>query len=53
MALDGVFLRHIKNELETILIGSKVDKIYQPSKDELILSMRSREGANAAEGVVF
>ena len=46
MALDGVFLRHIKNELETILIGSKVDKIYQPSKDELILSMRSREGAN-------
>ncbi len=46
MALDGVFLRHIKKELEENLVGSKVDKIYQPSKDELILSMRSREGAN-------
>ncbi len=44
MALDGAFLRHIKKELEENLINSKVDKIYQPSKDEIILSMRSREG---------
>lgn len=44
MALDGVFLRHIKKEIEEKLINSKVDKIYQPSKDEIILSMRSREG---------
>ena len=44
MALDGVFLRHIKKELEENLLNSKVDKIYQPSKDEIILSMRSREG---------
>ncbi len=46
MALDGAFLRHIKKELEEKLINSKVDKIYQPSKDEIILSMRSREGAS-------
>lgn len=45
MALDGAFLRHIKKELEENLLNSKVDKIYQPSKDEIILSMRSREGA--------
>ncbi len=44
MALDGAFLRHIKKELEENLINSKVDKIYQPSRDELILSMRSFEG---------
>ncbi len=45
MALDGVFLRHIKKELEQELIGSKVDKIYQPFRDQLVLSMRSREGS--------
>ncbi len=46
MALDGVFLRHIKNELEHKLIDSKVDKIYQPCRDEIVLSMRSREGSS-------
>ncbi len=45
MALDGVFLRYIKKELESELQNTKVDKIYQPSRDELVLSMRSREGA--------
>ena len=45
MALDGAFLRHIKKELEENIINSKVDKIYQPSRDELVLTMRSREGA--------
>ncbi len=44
MALDGAFLRHIKKELEENLLNSKVDKIYQPARDEIILSMRSREG---------
>ena len=45
MALDGAFLRHIKIELEEQILNTKVDKIYQPSKDELILSLRSREGS--------
>lgn len=44
MALDGVFLRHIKKELELTLKDCKVDKIYQPVRDQLILGMRSREG---------
>ena len=44
MALDGAFLKKKKKELEENLINSKVDKIYQPSKDEIILFMRSREG---------
>lgn len=46
MALDGVFLRHIKKELEEKLTDSKVDKIYQPAKDQLVLVMRSREGSS-------
>lgn len=42
MALDGAFLRHIKKEIEDNAINSRVDKIYQPSKDELILFLRSK-----------
>lgn len=42
MALDGAFLRHIKNEIEKNAIGAKVDKIYQPNREEMVLSLRSR-----------
>lgn len=41
MALDGMFLRHIKSELEIALVGSRVDKIYQPNREEIVLSMRN------------
>ena len=43
MALDGVFLRLIKNQLEP-LIGGRVDKIHQPSREEILLTIRTREG---------
>ncbi len=46
MALDGVFLRHIKNELIKDLAESRVDKVYQPSGDELIVVMRSRDSGS-------
>lgn len=45
MALDGIFLYHLKNEIAQFAVGSRVDKIYQPSKDELIINLRSREGS--------
>lgn len=44
MALDGAFLYTIKSELK-ILINSRVDKIYQPSKDQIIMNLRNRNGA--------
>ena len=44
MALDGIFLHQIKNEL-TPLIGGRVDKIHQPSREELLVSLRTRDGA--------
>ncbi|MCR4760202.1 MAG: NFACT family protein [Oscillospiraceae bacterium] len=44
MALDGAFLFCIRQEIET-LIGSRIDKIYQPARDELILSFRAKGGA--------
>lgn len=45
MALDGIYLHHLKNEIADFAIGSRIEKIHQPSKDELVFSLRSREGA--------
>lgn len=45
MALDGIFLYHLKNEISSFAVNSRVDKIYQPSRDELVISLRSREGS--------
>ena len=44
MALDGAFLHCIRQELLP-LTGSRIDKIYQPTRDELILSFRTKGGA--------
>ena len=41
MALDGIFLSRVKNELEPILLGSRVDKIHQPSRDSLVVALRT------------
>lgn len=40
MPLDGIFLSHLKEELQTS-VGCRVDKIHQPSRDELVLNLRS------------
>lgn len=42
MALDGTFLSHIKKEIEETALGAKLDKIYQPNKEEMVLSFRTR-----------
>lgn len=43
MALDGAFLYSVRKELD-ILIDGRIDKIYQPSREEIIISMRTRNG---------
>ena len=43
MALDGIFMYNLTNELKESLIGSKIDKINQPEKDEIILTIRGKE----------
>ncbi|MFR1708105.1 MAG: NFACT family protein [Clostridium sp.] len=40
MALDGLYLRSLANEIKNTLIGSRIDKITQPEKDEIILSFK-------------
>lgn len=44
MALDGVTLSMLKKEFEEKLVGSRVDKIHQPSKEELIIFFRGSGG---------
>lgn len=40
MALDGLYLRALIKELKDTLINTRVDKITQPEKDEIILSFK-------------
>lgn len=44
MAFDGFVTHSIVDELKNILLFGKVDKIYQPEKDELTLSVRTHDG---------
>ncbi len=44
MSLDGAFLHIVTNELQP-LVGARVDKVYQPSREEIVLSLRTlRDG---------
>ena len=42
--LDGIFLRHIKNEIESTALGARVNQIYQPNRDELVIILRTFGG---------
>jgi len=44
MALDGAFLLAVKQELEP-LVNGRIEKIYQPSKEEIVLGIRTRSGS--------
>lgn len=43
MALDGIFLSLIKDELTNSLEDARVDRIHQPSKEEIIINFRTRQ----------
>ena len=45
MALDGIYLRHIKNEIEKQSLGARVNQIYQPNRDELVFVLRTYGGS--------
>lgn len=40
MALDGIYLYSLINDLKKSILNSKIDKINQPEKDEIILTLR-------------
>lgn len=43
MPLDAIFLSGLREELEPVLLGARIDKIQQPERDTVLLTLRSRE----------
>ena len=41
MSLDGIFLSSIKYDLNERLTGGRVDKIYPPDKNEIVIAVRN------------
>ena len=46
MALDAVFLTALCAELNKQVSGAKIDKVQMPERDQILLSIRSRQGNN-------
>lgn len=44
MPLDAVCLTALKYELEPKIVGARIDRIYQPERDELVFALRSERG---------
>ena len=44
MALDAITMSLLANELDEGLQGSRIDKIHQPSRDEVVFHLRKRDG---------
>lgn len=44
MPLDGAMLSQVSREIETA-VGCRVDRIMQPTREELILALRGRQGS--------
>ncbi len=44
MPFDAVYMSALKDELSEVLPTSRIDKINQPERDELILSLRTPQG---------
>lgn len=44
MPLDAICMTALTEELRENLLGGKVDKIYQPTRDEVVLHMRTGHG---------
>ena len=47
MAFDGIVLKQITSELNSCLIGGKINKVYEPNNNEIILGIYS-SGKNYA-----
>mgnify|MGYP002530303254 FL=1 len=41
MALDGLVVNSIAHELNSKLVGGKIDRVHQPEKDEILLYVRN------------
>ena len=46
MPLDALCLSGLIHELNTVLAGARVDKLYQPGRDEVVLALRTQSAGN-------
>ena len=46
MALDGIVISNVVNELSDCLVGGRINKTAQPEKDELLITIK---GANRGQ----
>ena len=53
MALDGALLYLLKQELFDAIPDARVERVYQPSKEELVLAVRSRAGSRRLLSVSY
>ncbi|MBQ1474802.1 MAG: NFACT family protein [Ruminococcus sp.] len=44
MAFDGIMMTMVRREMSDVLIGSRVNQIYQPARDELVFAFRTQQG---------
>ena len=44
MPLDAICMTGLADELRAVLTGGKIDKIYQPARDEVVFHMRTGSG---------
>ncbi|MCX7748129.1 MAG: NFACT family protein [Clostridia bacterium] len=42
MPFDGVVVKSVANELGDLLVGGRVEKIFQPEKDEILIHIRAK-----------
>ncbi len=45
MALDALAIKALVAELSDKLLGGRIDKVHQPERDEILLNIRTLEGA--------
>ena len=44
MAFDGIMMTMVRREMSGVLIGSRVNQIYQHARDELVFAFRTQQG---------
>lgn len=42
MAFDGIVTKQIVNELNSCIIDGKINKVFQPNKNEILLGIYAR-----------
>jgi len=45
MPFDGIAIHSLCHELDSRLVDARIDKIFQPEKDELVFAIRTRNGS--------